>query len=102
MLDVGNVSGCGEVLVGQTGTFTSPNYPADYDNNLNCQWTISVPSGNIQIDITSLDVEDSSTCSYDKLEVSLLFNKYNTYLCLLDAFKVITGYGKFLFCNIGG
>jgi CUB domain len=30
-------------LTGLTGTFTSPNYPADYNNNADCQWRITAP-----------------------------------------------------------
>jgi len=67
--------GCGEVLEGVTGTFTSPGYPSDYANNLNCEWTISVPSGNIRLSFDSFELETSSTCAYDKLEVSLDINQ---------------------------
>ncbi|XP_067942013.1 ovochymase-like [Watersipora subatra] len=61
--------GCGDVLVGLTGTFNSPNYPSDYTNSLSCEWTISVPSGIIQIDFSDFSLETSSTCSYDKLVI---------------------------------
>ena len=27
--------------------FTSPNYPNNYDNYLDCSWTISAPNGHI-------------------------------------------------------
>lgn len=66
--------GCGEVLEGLTGTFNSPNYPSDYTNNLDCQWTISVPSGAIQIDFTDFSLEASASCADDKLVVRSLFN----------------------------
>lgn len=32
--------------MGASGTFTTPFFPANYSNNLNCVWTINVPPGN--------------------------------------------------------
>ena len=34
---------CGGELYGTFGAFASPNYPADYANNMNCTWTIQGP-----------------------------------------------------------
>lgn len=33
---------CTLTLMGQSGTFESPNYPSFYNNHLNCKWTIKV------------------------------------------------------------
>lgn len=37
-------SGCGgpQQLTGESGTFTSFNYPSSYDNGKSCTWDISV------------------------------------------------------------
>ena len=32
---------CSSVLYSDSGWFTSPNYPNDYDNNLACSWLIN-------------------------------------------------------------
>jgi cubilin len=32
---------------GTTGTFTSPNWPSNYPNNVNCRWVINVPSNKV-------------------------------------------------------
>ncbi|KAL3860111.1 hypothetical protein ACJMK2_010279 [Sinanodonta woodiana] len=34
---------CRKQLTGNSGYITSPNFPYDYDNNLECQWNIHVP-----------------------------------------------------------
>lgn len=33
-------SGCGGVLLSESGWFTSPNYPNNYPNNARCEWLI--------------------------------------------------------------
>lgn len=63
------VFGCDEKLEGVTGTFSSPNYPNDYGNSLSCTWTISIPSGIIQLEFADFELESSSTCSYDRVVV---------------------------------
>ena len=37
------VTNCGTFLNGPNGDVTSPNYPANYDNNEYCTWQIQVP-----------------------------------------------------------
>mgnify|MGYP000018708000 CR=1 FL=1 len=49
----------------------SPGYPEEYPNNTECEWIISSPTrGNetIYFDFIEFDLEDHSTCDYDRLE----------------------------------
>ncbi|XP_074617376.1 zinc metalloproteinase nas-39-like [Acropora palmata] len=38
---------CGSPLVGPTGNFSSPGFPAQYPNDAHCRWSIPVPRGSI-------------------------------------------------------
>ncbi|KAI8490262.1 hypothetical protein Bbelb_320000 [Branchiostoma belcheri] len=65
-------SGCKNpaILKGNSGTFTSPGYPNNYNNNARCSWTITVCSGwRAAIRFISLDLEQSSGCRYDSVTV---------------------------------
>ncbi|XP_019639370.1 PREDICTED: CUB and sushi domain-containing protein 2-like, partial [Branchiostoma belcheri] len=43
-----SVTGCGGDLTAPSGgPVTSPNYPSNYGNNENCEWSITVPEGSI-------------------------------------------------------
>ncbi|KAI8496829.1 hypothetical protein Bbelb_254840 [Branchiostoma belcheri] len=45
---VTSVTGCGGNLTAPSGgPVTSPNYPGNYGNNENCEWSITVPEGSI-------------------------------------------------------
>ncbi|XP_048254456.1 cubilin-like isoform X9 [Haliotis rufescens] len=47
---------------------TSPGYPSNYSNNLNCQWTISASVGyEIKVEVVYFNVEYSTACSSDYL-----------------------------------
>ncbi|XP_078685521.1 CUB and sushi domain-containing protein 3-like [Branchiostoma floridae x Branchiostoma belcheri] len=47
---VTSATGCGGNLTAPSGgPVTSPNYPANYGNNENCEWSITVPEGSIII-----------------------------------------------------
>ena len=61
--------GCGGALVGESGNFTSPNYPSNYPSIAECVWTITVPSGNIYINFTDFVMESHSRCAFDYVEV---------------------------------
>ncbi|XP_078658661.1 ovochymase-like [Branchiostoma floridae x Branchiostoma belcheri] len=62
---------CGNtVLTGDSGTFTSPNYPSQYPNNAQCSWKMSVTPGKlVQINIDTMDVEADGGCSYDSIAI---------------------------------
>lgn len=56
----------------ENGTFTSPSHPADYGNNLNCQWSIrlSDTSKSLTFDLKNVDIEQTfSGCTADTLKV---------------------------------
>ncbi|XP_069122184.1 cubilin-like [Argopecten irradians] len=60
---------CGGQLSGESGAFTSPNYPDYYDHNGYCAWTITVPTADIiTLTFTNMALEGGS-CSFDYVEV---------------------------------
>ena len=47
---------------------TSPNYPGNYDDGMNCQLTVRFAANEIvAITLDKFDVEDGSLCNYDYL-----------------------------------
>lgn len=59
--------GCGGTLRGQSGMITTPNYPAEYNNNADCTWTVlAEPGDTIALVFSDFQLEDD----YDLLEVS--------------------------------
>lgn len=67
---------CGGIFELPEGRITSPKYPLNYDNNLYCEWIIRVePSHTISLVFTDFDLEQSSGCTSDYLQVSTDFNK---------------------------
>uniref|UniRef100_A0A3P8P4T7 CUB and Sushi multiple domains 1 n=1 Tax=Astatotilapia calliptera TaxID=8154 RepID=A0A3P8P4T7_ASTCA len=58
---------CGGTLRGTAGSITSPGYPAEYDNNLDCTWSIlAEPGDTIALVFNDFLLEDK----YDFLEIS--------------------------------
>lgn len=58
---------CGGTLRGTAGSITSPGYPAEYENNLDCTWSIlSEPGDTIALVFNDFLLEDK----YDFLEIS--------------------------------
>lgn len=63
-------SGCGGTLTSPTGSFTSPNYPETYGHNAVCTYKITVSRGSkIQLVLVDLELEESSECRFDYIEV---------------------------------
>ncbi|XP_076099707.1 blastula protease 10-like [Mytilus galloprovincialis] len=63
-------SGCGGVLTGSSGKFSSPGYPQKYPISTSCTWLIQGRAGSsISLRFTSLDIEQDVNCFYDHLEV---------------------------------
>ena len=53
-----------------TGLIRSPNYPRPYRHDAECEWVISVLTGNtISVDILDIELESHETCDYDYLEL---------------------------------
>ena len=66
--------GCGHEYVADHGTIESPNYPKQYPPGQDCTWDI-LPSPDMTeddhfvISFADFELESSSTCYYDKLEI---------------------------------
>ncbi|NXD11879.1 CUBN protein, partial [Nothocercus nigrocapillus] len=61
-------SGCGGMLYGSTGSFASPSYPATYQNNTDCAWTITVPTGRrVTVTFDFISIDDPGDCSSNYL-----------------------------------
>ncbi|XP_078582053.1 cubilin-like isoform X2 [Branchiostoma floridae x Branchiostoma japonicum] len=61
---------CGNALTTSTGIIESPNYPGNYPHNRECEWTITVPTGQqIRLNFTTFSIENHANCNYDYLEV---------------------------------
>ena len=72
-IDLYVILGCHHTYTGTVGDITSPGYPEEYDDNLDCTYSITV-QGNYGITLTfiQIDIEDDSTCSYDYLQVNYI------------------------------
>jgi len=56
--------------VGGEAVVTSPNYPSNYDNDLDKIETITAAEGLVlRLEFTAFDVEDHGSCAYDHLEI---------------------------------
>uniref|UniRef100_A0A2C9LSN8 CUB domain-containing protein n=1 Tax=Biomphalaria glabrata TaxID=6526 RepID=A0A2C9LSN8_BIOGL len=91
------LAGQGCPVTCQGGIIQSPNYPHDYNNNLNLEWTLTAPPGqNILLNISDLFLE----CGYDYLEV-FDGNDYDSTriarYCSLDHQTVIASPGNILY-----
>ena len=63
-------SPCDLELVEPSGLFSTPNYPDNYDDGLECKYTINVSSGNqILLEFQDFQVEPEAACSFDRVEV---------------------------------
>uniref|UniRef100_A0A452VB99 CUB domain containing protein 2 n=1 Tax=Ursus maritimus TaxID=29073 RepID=A0A452VB99_URSMA len=61
---------CGGVLTGLSGVLTSPEYPDNYPNNVECRWVIRA-SGPATVKLVFVDfqVEGNEECTYDYVAV---------------------------------
>ena len=75
------ILGCGELEnFGSAGVLTSPNWPSDYENNLDCSYTISVGkelTNRVVLKFIFFEIEPHENCRFDYLEVSCLCFGYN-------------------------
>ena len=62
------IGGCNKMYTAISGEVASKNYPSNYDNSLDCNITIQLPT-NYKINMTWEDfaVEDDYNCGYDNL-----------------------------------
>ena len=66
------ISHCGAEYHARTepANITSPGYPDNYPDSVDCATTIFADQGQvIELDFEFLEIEDDSTCRYDYLEV---------------------------------
>jgi cubilin len=55
-----------------SGVLTSPNYPSEYGNNINCSYSISlghISGAVVVITFTDFKLDFHPTCEYDYVEV---------------------------------
>ncbi|XP_064190205.1 cubilin [Anguilla rostrata] len=65
-----STSGCGGDLHMESGAFNSPNFPGAYPPNVECVWTMTSSPGNrLQLSFITFQLQPSSGCSSDFLEV---------------------------------
>ncbi|XP_037517650.1 cubilin [Rhipicephalus sanguineus] len=61
---------CGDRYEEDEGEITSPRFPENYANNLNCSYLIVVPQGShleLSFDSDNFELENHDTCKYDNL-----------------------------------
>ena len=64
---------CGSQLTTPTGEITSPNYPNSYPHGRLCNWTVFGENDQqILVNVTDIQMEVDTTCSYDALEIRLI------------------------------
>ncbi|XP_070174698.1 uncharacterized protein [Littorina saxatilis] len=62
--------GCGGTYTLLTGTITSPNFPNNYTNNLNCSYVFTAPVGyRVTINFIYFDLEITPLCQFDNVEI---------------------------------
>ncbi|XP_055505954.1 low choriolytic enzyme-like [Leucoraja erinacea] len=61
---------CGNMLIKMSGSFTSPNFPADYPNNADCRWIIrSKRRYKILLEFSSFAIKEFAACLGDHVAV---------------------------------
>ena len=53
----------------QAQNVSSPSWPEDYDNRMDCTWIIRAAEGRIQYTMLEMDIEGSNGCVYDSLKI---------------------------------
>ncbi|XP_064472120.1 cubilin-like [Ornithodoros turicata] len=67
---VPGVPGCGGLLSGTKGRFTSPNYPESYNHNIVCEWEIRVPlNERVELRFEDFELESGRSCRWDYVEI---------------------------------
>ena len=63
-----SISPCGGLLEGPSATLTSPNYPQNYPDNINCYWILRFSEGS-QIEIRTSTFALESACDADNVTI---------------------------------
>lgn len=106
MIFLFTVKTCGSNLQGPSGTFTSPNFPIQYESNAQCVWIITASNPN-KVNILYLLLILSLRLS-NKLKLQLkthvAINHFGTRLWLFELFIALNNLGVYTetnhqFCN---
>ncbi|XP_077015423.1 cubilin-like [Tamandua tetradactyla] len=63
-------SGCGGVLSGARGSFTSPGYPGTYPNHTHCEWTLLAPAETaITVSFPFVSIDGPEDCAHNYLRL---------------------------------
>ena len=61
---------CGGSVFAANGSITSPNFPANYDNNLDCEWTIHGPTGHfLTLTFETFQLQRANCSTHDYVEI---------------------------------
>ncbi|XP_029432075.1 suppressor of tumorigenicity 14 protein-like [Rhinatrema bivittatum] len=88
---VPKLTGCDQILTSNSGNFTSPYYPSFYPPNIDCKWSIQVPSHlQIRLQFSMFRLKEPGTgsdlCSKDYVEVAgVKYCGERTFLALTSA-----------------
>ncbi|XP_071483598.1 dorsal-ventral patterning tolloid-like protein 1 [Diadema antillarum] len=70
LLYIGKGNGCGGYFNESSGSFTSPNYPSNYDNGVTCDYLFFAGDGEtITVTFDDFSLEISTNCRYDKISI---------------------------------
>lgn len=89
--------GCSSHMTKLQGAFQTPNYPAPYPHNTQCEWKIEVPFGSlVEVTLHDFDFETMPTCSEDGLIVRSHFSAFVLRIITdFESFpKTVLEYGK--------
>ncbi|CAH1775241.1 unnamed protein product, partial [Owenia fusiformis] len=65
-----SLTGCGGTFMAPLGNVTSPLYPRSYADGRHCEWTITVPLGNIvRVKFHDFELENCGDCGCDYLAI---------------------------------
>ncbi|KAJ6666688.1 hypothetical protein lerEdw1_020412 [Lerista edwardsae] len=69
-------TGCGGTLYGEAGSLASPEYPASYKNQTDCEWMVQAPKGRVvTINFAFISIDDPGDCIANYL---ILYNGPNS------------------------
>ncbi|XP_072255053.1 embryonic protein UVS.2-like [Pyxicephalus adspersus] len=60
---------CSTLLNGESGTFTSNNFPSQYPNNMSCTWLIRVPRGQAALTFNYINIQETDECVSDYIRI---------------------------------
>ena len=90
-------TGCGGILTGRRGSIQTPDYPAAYKENLNCEWKIKVQeqySVNIKKAVINLPPPTQLSCNKDVVLVREGTNSSGNLLLQLCGTKEYNNYNS--------